>query len=155
EHLQKTHDRKRFDCGDDHLNNYLKRYARQNDQRGTSRVFVATLADQPDRVVGFYTLSSAQIDFEEMPLQHRTHLPRYPIPAARIGRLAVDRTMKGQGLGGTLLFDAVERVRKVSVDMGILGVVVDAKNEGVKSFYEKFGFFELVQEPALKLFLFL
>ncbi len=63
--------------------------------------------------------------------------------------------MKGQGLGGTLVFDAVERARKVSADMAILGVVVDAKNEGVIPFYEQFGFIELVQEPSLKLFMFL
>ena len=97
--LVTLHDREDFDCGESSLNDYLKLYARQNDSRGLGKTFVATLPDDK-KVVGYYTLSSGAVHFEKVP----DKLPRYPVPVVHLGRLAVDKTTIGHGLGGLLGF---------------------------------------------------
>ncbi|MGZ8368958.1 MAG: hypothetical protein ACXWVK_09700 [Rhodoplanes sp.] len=101
--LGKNHDRNAFDCGEDGLNTYLKRYARQNHESGGAKCFVATLRDAPARILGFYTLSPASIEFSRAPAVLTRGLGRYEIPVYRLGRLAVDRSVQGRGLGGRLL----------------------------------------------------
>ena len=152
ERLSKHHKRDLFDCGEPVLDEYLKRFARQNSDDGIARAFVAVTDDGSKRVLGYYTLSSSHIGFEEIPASSRKRIPRYPVPAVRIGRLAVDQSMHGYGLGGILLIDALRRSLRVAEEIAVRAVVVDAKHEQAKAFYQHFGFSELVDKP-LNLFL--
>lgn len=135
------HDRAAFDCEEPSLNDFLKRYARQNDQKGLGRTFVAVRpGDQ--KIYGYYTISSGSVQFDTIPEK----LPRYPIPVAHLGRLAVDRQAKGQGLGKALLADALKRVSAVADQMGMYAVEVFALNEAARDFYLKFGFRPLLDD---------
>jgi len=151
--LDKTFDRDGFACGQDALDRFLQSSARQNQSAGANRTFVAIVAgDKAKRVVGFYSQSMGQIDLSFLPVERQKKLPRHPVPVARIGRLAVDGRLKGQGLGGLLLADALRRIKLVSAEIGVFAVVVDAKDDTAKSFYAKYGFVELTDDP-LTLFL--
>src|SRR5271166_1166481 len=101
--LGKHHDRTAFDCDEDDLNTYRKRYARQNHESGGAKCFVATPRAEPARILGFYTLSPASIEFSRAPALVTRGLGRYDVPVYRLGRLAVDRSVQGRGLGGRLL----------------------------------------------------
>lgn len=150
--LEKKHKRKEFDCGNRDLNQYLTQYARQNDQLGINKAFVATKTDTPLVIDGYYTISSCVIDFESLPEDNRQRLPAYPIPAALIGRLAVDISCQGQGLGTELLVNALLRIVKASKEIGIYAVRVDAIDDKAKQFYLKHEFIPFEDSP-LSLFL--
>ena len=116
--IGKHHDRKTFDCGEAALNDYLVRFARQNHDRGGAKTILACDATDPARILGFYTLSPASIDYARTPPLIRRKLGRYEVPAFRLGRLAVDRTCQGAGLGGQLLFAAGARCISASELVG-------------------------------------
>lgn len=139
--LNNAHDRKAFDCGEPSLNEFLKRYARQNDEKGLGRTFVA-VPPGTARVYGYYTLASGAVKSETMPEK----LPRYPTPVALLGRLAVDESTKGQGLGKILLLDALRRVLLLTDQLGIFAVEVHAITPEAKSFYLKYGFTPLLDD---------
>lgn len=141
EPLSSRHDRDSFDCEEPSLNEFLKRFARQNDEKGLGRTFVAVLPDD-DKIYGYYTIASGSVKFDTIPEK----LPRYPIPVAHLGRLAIDKTAKGQGLGKALLFDALKRIAGVSEQLGIYAVEVFALNKAAKTFYLKFGFNSLIDD---------
>jgi GNAT superfamily N-acetyltransferase len=142
ESLTKQHVRDAFDCGEDSLNDFLRRFARQNDERGLGRSFVAVTPDDV-RICGYYTLASGAVAFDTMPEK----LPRYPVPVAHLGRLAVDRTAQGRGLGAFLLVDALKRVLKTADQIGLYAVEVYALNAQAKAFYLKYGFQPLLDDP--------
>jgi len=150
--LSTLHARKSFDCGDASLNQYLQRYANQDARRRVSRIFVASPAELPEHVAGYYSLSAGSLDAADLPQAHRRRLPRYPIPVVILGRLAVTISIQGQGLGSILLADALRRVVQASQAMAIYAVVVDALNERAAAFYLQFEFIPLPSQP-LKLFL--
>ena len=150
--LHERHKRTLFDCGEPALNKYLKRFARQNSDNGIARAFVAVADDGSDCVLGYYTLSSSHVDFKEIPESYRKRIPRYPIPTIRVGRLAVEVSMHGHGLGGILLIDALNRILRVAEEVAVRAVMVDAKHQQAKTFYQYYGFMEL-QEMPLNLFL--
>ena len=137
-----------FDCGNKALDDYLQRYASQNIRRGVARVFVAIPAEQPRVVAGFYTLSVASIAAETLPERWRKKLPRYPVPVALLGRLAVDRRFQGQGQGSILLADACQRVAAASETLAVAALVVDAKSPKAAAFYQHFGFMKLPGQPG-------
>lgn len=139
EPLARHHDRNAFDCGVPALDDFLRRHARQNQERNVSRTFVATRSDGL-RVLGFHTLASGSIAFERLPEEARRRLPRYPVPVAHLGRLAVDRSVRGEGLGELLLFDAFKRIADAGQVLGIFAVEVIAKTERARDFYQKYGF---------------
>lgn len=136
-----------FEYGEKALDDYLQRYATQDIKRGVARVFVAASAEQPQRVMGFYTLSAASIAAESLPDKWRKKLPRYPVPVALLGRLAVSQPSQGQGLGSILLVDACKRVAAASETLAVAAIVVDAKSPQAAAFYRHFGFIEL-QSPG-------
>jgi len=149
------HDRKTFDCGVEELNIFLTQHANQNQTKNISKTYVAVVAasvKDRQKIYGYYTLSAGHIQSEALPENIQAKLPKYPIPIARIGRLAVDNNYKCQGIGGFLLHDALVSVLRIADKIGVFAVVVDAKNEDAKSFYKKYGFTQL-QEAELTLFL--
>ena len=141
EPLATQHDRAAFDCGEASLNEFLHRYARQNDEKGLGRTYVALLPDNP-HIYGYYTIASGTIRFDVIPEK----LPRYPIPVVHLGRLAVDQAARGQGLGKALLADALTRAASIALQLGIYAIEVYALNDAAKEFYLKFGFTPLLDE---------
>ena len=150
EPIAKHHSRDEFRCDKPELDVYLQRFARQNDEKNIAKTFVAV--DDGSHVLGYYSLSTASVAFADLPDSIRQSLPAYPVPAARIARLAVDKSMKGQGLGAKLLIDAVQRIVGASREIAVKVILVDAKDEEARDFYKHFGFIEL-PEQDLKLFL--
>lgn len=146
--LTVDHDIASFDCGDDAKNRFLQRFALQNTKGGLGRTYVAVNSEDPLRLLGFYTILSSSLKFDNPP----SHLPRYPLPAILIGKLAVDLAEQGKGLGRGLLFDALERATRVANEIGIFLVEIQAVDEKAKAMYEKFGFIPTESEP-MKLFM--
>ena len=137
-----------FVSGETVLDEYLQRYASPDIKRGVARVFVASPAKSLPVVAGFYTLSAASIAAETLPEQRRKKLPRYPVPVALLGRLAVCQPFQGQGLGAILLADACKRVAAASETLAVAAIVVDAKSPKAAAFYQHFGFIELPGQPG-------
>lgn len=137
-----------FKCGEMALDEYLQRYATQDIKRGVARVFVASPLEQPQVAAGFYTLSAASVAANTLPEQWRKKLPRYPVPVALLGRLAVSQPFHGQGLGSILLVDACKRVAAASETLAVAAIVVDAKSSQAAAFYQHFGFIELPGQPG-------
>lgn len=146
--LDKSFDRDSFDCGSLELNNFLKTKARQNQSVGFNKTFVAIVSgDKNKTVVGYYSLSMGEIDLTSLPQDLIKKLPRHPVPVARMGRLAVDASTKGKGLGKLLMVDAMKRVQTASELIGVYALLVDAKDDAAKNFYLKYGFTPLIDEP--------
>lgn len=152
EALNSTHDRSSFTCGIDALDSYLQKQANQDIKRRVSRIFVATHPDRPNSIMGYYSLSSLSIDLNHLPESLARKLPKHPIPAALIGRLAVSKLAQGKGIGNMLLVDALKRTLAVSHDIAIYALVVDAINQEAELFYQSFGFTHLSIESS-RLFL--
>ena len=149
--LERRHDRTAFSCGLPEPDRYLASQAGQDVRRRIARVFVCTAGDA-DAVLGFYTLSALSIDLASLPEELSRKLPRHPVPCALIGRLAVDRSAHGRGLGRMLLADAVKRVAAAGATVAMHALIVDAANDDAKRFYEGFGFAPLTDDP-MRLFL--
>lgn len=138
--LDSKHDRQGFCCGAASLDDYIKKQARQDVKRRISRVFVATEVVQPNSIMGYYTLSTLSIELDQLPEVLARKLPRHPIPAALLGRLAVNKAAQNHGVGKMLLVDAIKRTLAVSDEIAIYAMVVDAIDERARCFYEQFGF---------------
>lgn len=147
ERLAKSHDRSRFSCGVPALDDYLARFARQNQASGIAKTFVAVAQDDPSRVLGYYAVSAGAIDRENLPEQAARRFPGFPIPVARLARLAVDQPFQGKGLGEDLLLDALNRVLRASTDIGIAAVLLEAKHEKARRFYARYEFESLPDQP--------
>lgn len=147
--LDHAHDRSMFKSGSEPLDHYLRERVTQDIRRRVTACFVALSRD--GRIAGYYTLASASVLIGDLPEKYGKRLPRYPaVPAVRMGRLAVDLTFKGRGLGGALLADALTRAARS--DIAAYALVVDAKHDVTANFYRHHGFLELAGEP-LTLFL--
>jgi ribosomal protein S18 acetylase RimI-like enzyme len=151
EPLGPHHDRTSFSCGEPALDSYLTRQASQDIRRRIAQVFVLA-GDPPTRIQGYYRLSAAAFEKAELPPALAKRLPHYPVPAAVLGRLAIDRSCQGRGLGETLLMDAVRRTLRASAAMAVYALIVDAKNERAQTFYERYGFRSFATTPR-RLFL--
>ncbi|MEH1784086.1 GNAT family N-acetyltransferase [Nostoc sp.] len=150
--IDKKHRRDTFDCGYAILNDYLKKYARQNHIKGIAKTFVAISTSVSLKINGYYTVSASVIEYESLPESYHRGMPAYPIPVMLIGRLAVDNSVKGQGLGGELLVDALYRAVRASQEIGMYAVRVDAIDLQAKEFYLKYEFIPF-QDNELSLFL--
>jgi ribosomal protein S18 acetylase RimI-like enzyme len=138
--LGAAHDRAAFHSDSEPLNRYLREQVTQDIRRRVAACFVA-LADG-QRVAGYYTLASASLLLADLPASTGKMLPRYPtVPAVRMGRLAVDQAFKGQGLGGALLADALDRAARSEI--AAFALMVDAKDEAAAAFYQYHGFIAL------------
>ena len=143
ERLGKTHDRSGFDCGKVPLDDFLRSLVSQYEKRNLGRTYVAVRPGEK-RVLGYYTLASGAISFQNLPADAGRRLPRHPVPVILLARLAVDRSTQGSGLGRALLVDALKRSLEMADQLGIHAVEVDAIDVAARSFYEKFGFIPLL-----------
>ncbi len=150
--INKKYQREHFDCGYPTLNDYIKKYAKQNHEKGIAKTFVALEESASLQVDGFYTLSASTIEFDSLPDFSQKCLPAYPIPAILVGKLAIDNNAKGQGLGTELLIDALLRSAKAAQDVAAFAVKVDAIDSTVRDFYLKYEFIPFQDQP-LSLFL--
>ena len=141
--LNPTHKKNEFDCGQELLDNYIHRQASQDVKRHLSVCFI--IADEDNKVKGYYTLSNASIDKELIPDSIKNKLPKSynDIPVTLLGRLARDKNINGERLGETLLLDALKRSYATSTTIGSMAVIVDPIDEDAKNFYLKYGFIEL------------
>ncbi len=151
--LAKSHNRKEFDCGDMALNVFLQQFARQQGKRNLSKTYVMIDSENPDQILGFYSISALHIDASHLPL---TGYPKQMnIPAMLIGRLAVDNAMKGQGLSKKLIAHALLTIKQIASMAGVALVVVDAKHDDLIPFYEQLGFIRSSEtsDNSLRLFM--
>lgn len=135
--LENSHNRTLFDCGVVPLNDFLKKYALQNQKKGASVTYVATRGKW---VVGYYTLAYGSIAYDEASESVKKGLGKYPIPVMLLARLAVDVSEKGTGMGKALLKDALLRTIQAVDIAGLRAVLVHAKDDAAKAFYKRFDF---------------
>ncbi len=144
EPLASHHDRRTFSCGVEALDLYLRRFARQHSDANISRTYVAV---NGSTVRGFYSLAMSGIRRNNLPEKYQTRFPNFPLPVARLARLAVDLSHQRHGLGELLLSDALQRCLQISASIGMLGVIVDAKDEKARTWYERYEFERLPDTP--------
>ncbi|KAB2872799.1 MAG: GNAT family N-acetyltransferase [Burkholderiaceae bacterium] len=150
--LAKDHDRAGFASGSEPLDRYLHQQARQDAERRVAAPFVL-VEPTSNRVLGYYTLSASVVAAEALPAELAKKLPRYPqLPVTLLGRLAVDQSQRGKGLGELLLMDALRRSLEAAAEIAAMAVIVDAKDKEAEAFYGHFGFIPLQHQPA-RLFL--
>jgi predicted GNAT family N-acyltransferase len=150
--LHATHNRAAFDCGVESLTEYLRTTAGQDLKRRAAVPYILVPLDEPTRVVGYYTLTSASIALSDFPPDVSKKLAKYPnVPATLLGRLAVNTADKGQRHGERLLLDALSRSLSVSAHVGSAAVLVDAIDASAAAFYQRYGFTPFPDTP-LRLF---
>ena len=149
--LAGTHNRQGFDCKRPEFNDWLVIIARQHQDKGLSKTFVAVPDDVPTRILGCYALTLTEVETQALPGALRFKLPRV-VPGVRLGRLAVDQSAQGRRLGELLLVDAMQRVRAIRAHAGVIGLFIDALDEEAKGFYIRYGAVAFMDSP-LKLFL--
>ena len=147
EAISKKHNREAFDCGEEALNEFLRRYARKSHELGGSKTFLAIDDSDKTNVLGFYSLSPASVEYARAPEIVRRGLARHDVPGFRLARLAVDRRMQDQGLGGQLLLAAGRRCLLAALEVGGVVMVIDAKNERVARWYASYGAVPLLDAP--------
>ena len=152
EPLGKDHDRAAFSCDREPLTEYLKTLATQDARRNVATPFAACAAGA-NTVIGYYTLSSLSLELTDIPPDIAKKLPRYPVMGATLlGRLAIDQSMAGQGLGEYLLMDALRRALIASHTVASVAVLTDPLDDRADGFYRHFEFRPL-QETGTRLYL--
>jgi GNAT superfamily N-acetyltransferase len=141
--LTGAQERTRFDSGSPQLDAWLRERALRNEGTGASRTYVAC---EGARVVAFYSLANGAVAHREAPGRLKRNMPD-PIPVMVLGRLAVDREFQGRGLGKALLRDAILRTLQAAAIAGVRAILVHAKNENARRFYERFGFLASPANP--------
>jgi ribosomal protein S18 acetylase RimI-like enzyme len=142
--LAPEHDRRSFSCGVEPLDSYFRERAGQDVKRRVSNCFV--LLDGKGAVAGYYTFAATSLPLIELSDLEKKRLPRYPLmPAALIGRLAINQGFRGQGLGGALVVDAAMRASRA--DPAIFALIVDAKDEAAAAFYRHLEFRPFQSRP--------
>jgi ribosomal protein S18 acetylase RimI-like enzyme len=146
ERLSNAHDRSEFRCGNDPLDNFLKKLAGQYEKRRLGRTLVAVERGEI-RVLGYYTSAAGSFAIDALPVAARKGLPKHPLPTVHLGRLAVDQSCQGKRLGETLLFHFLHNALAVSADLGVFAVDVRATDEKAGRFYVRYGFIPLLDVP--------
>jgi GNAT superfamily N-acetyltransferase len=146
EPLASSHDVRDFDCGVESLNTWLKKHAAQAAASGSARTYVVTDAKQ-SRVVGYHAMAAASIVHAEATARAAKGMPRHPIPAVLLARLAVDASVQGHGIGAWLLRDAMLRALSAAEAVGIRILLVHAIDARARTFYERHGFEPSPSDP--------
>jgi GNAT superfamily N-acetyltransferase len=147
EPIARKHDRVSFDCGEPALNEFLQQHARQSHEKGAAKTFLAISLADGRTILGFYSLCPASLEYARTPALARKGLARHDVPVFRLARLAVDRSMQGQGLGGQLLLAAGRRCLLAATEVGGVALLIDAKNERVAKWYVAYGALPLADAP--------
>jgi predicted GNAT family N-acyltransferase len=147
EKITTEHDKKSFDCGVQPLNNYLKKISGQHEKKHLARTFVLSDGKVPSKIIGFYTLAMMSIDQSSLPPEMVKKLPKGNLNCSLLGRFAIDLQHQGQGHGEFLLIDAIRNSYIASLSVPTPMLVVDAKDDKAKEFYEKYGFIAFHDEP--------
>lgn len=144
--LQSYHDRKSFDCGKASLNDFLQRQARQNADRNVGVTHVVVAAPGDSRILGYYTLVTRTVESSIVPVKK---LPSGPIGVVLLGRLAVDKSAQGQGIGKRMLLRALSHTEVASRTIGVFALVLDALDEDARRWYQSlgWGFEALLDDP--------
>ena len=135
-----------FDCGEPVLNDFLQRHARQSHDKGAAKTFLA-VSGLDGAILGFYTLCPASLSYARTPEIVRKGLARHDVPVFRLGRLAVDSTVQGRGLGGQLLLAAGRRCLLAAAEVGGVAMLIDAKTERAAEWYSSYGAIPLADVP--------
>lgn len=146
--LNGSHDRLGFDCGRSQLNDWLRQVARQHQNNGLSKTFVATREEDKTHICGYYALTLAELEGRHLPEAWRKKFPRRNL-GMRLGRLAVDPKHQGRGLGGLVLADVLVRPKRIYQQAGGIALFVDAIDDRAASFYRHFGFEPTPDQPLL------
>ena len=142
-----VHDRAAFRCGSANLDEFLRSKAAKHQTQRMSRTFVLVSEAEPRRILGYYSLSNCQIDREHLGLDVSKTLPRHPIPAVMLGRLAVASSEQGEQFGSWLLMDALKRTVLVGQQSGVFALVVGAADDKARDFYLRHGFLSIAERP--------
>jgi predicted N-acetyltransferase YhbS len=143
--LAEHHELASFHSGEASLDEWLKKRARANQSAGASRVFVVC---EDNRVAGYYALSSSSISPAIVPGRFRRNMPD-PIPVVLLGRLAIDKSWQGQGVGRSMFRDAAMRVSQAADIIGVRGIIVHAISSDARKFYLALGFTECAKAPIM------
>jgi predicted GNAT family N-acyltransferase len=147
ERLAERHERGAFTCGRTPLDTFIHTKAGQYARRDIGQTYVAVRSGERV-VIGYYTLAASSIEFTHLPAALSKKLPRHPVPLILLGRLAVDQSVHGKGLGGQLVMDASNRVMKIADELGVFGIHAHAIDDEAKEFYARFGFVSLLDQPS-------
>jgi GNAT superfamily N-acetyltransferase len=144
EKLRRDHAVDGFDCGNEELNRFLVRYALTNQLASSSQTYIG-LADIS--IVGFYTLTVGQVDFDTSPQRLTKGLAHHPVPIMLLARLAVSNKWQKRGVGAGLLKDAMRRTMQAADIAGIRALAVHAKDDAAWQFYAHFDFIPSATDP--------
>jgi len=147
EPIAKAHRRQEFDCGDPEMDRFLHRYARQSHEQHAAKTFCAIDDADPGRILGFYTITPTAVVHEDVPTPLTRGLARHEVAGFKLARIATDRSVAGQGLGGQLLAAAALRCLRAATEVGGVLLVIDAKGERAARWYERYGAVPLLNQP--------
>jgi GNAT superfamily N-acetyltransferase len=147
ERLTKKHDRTSFHCGQASLDDWLRLRVSQFEKRDLARTYVAVRKGE-SRVLGYYAICNHRVTYTALPPEQAKGLPQIDVPVVLLGRLAVDQSVQGQGLGELLLVDALRRAQHIADQIGVRAVEVDAIDDNARNFYRNFGFVALADDPS-------
>ncbi len=136
---RKAHDRNGFTCGKQALDAYLQHQISQDVRKDLCTAYILR-EERSNLVLGYYTLSSLSVLLTDLPEEAAKRLRYNSIPSVLLGRLAVEKGLRGKGYGKLLIADAYKRVKKVSEEIGVYAIVVDALDDEAVGFYQAFGF---------------
>ena len=137
--LERIHDRAKFDCGNDLLNSFLQKTARQHLKKGISRTFVIIDTAEPATILGFFTLSICEVEADKIQTRFAGKYPDR-VAGVKLARLAVDLQSQKQGLGAMMLAETISRVVSIAEIVGVVGLFVDAKDLTARNYYRRYGF---------------
>ncbi len=147
EPIAKSHERDSFDCGNAALNAFLCHHARKSHAQGSAKTFLAMDDADGKTVLGYYSVSPASVAYARAPNVITRGLARHDVPVFRLARLAVRRSVQGQGLGGQLLLAAGRRCLLVAAQAGGVALLIDAKDERAAQWYRSYGALPLLDAP--------
>lgn len=144
EKLQRSHNVDAFDCGQENLNRYLKRYALMSQKADGTQTYVG---QSGEKIIGYYTLVFGEVSYEDAPERLFKGLSKHPVPVMVLARLAVDISWQGKAVGAGLLRNAMQRTVQAADIAGLRAFIVHAKDRRAKAFYEHFNFSPSPTDP--------
>ncbi|HGC2922140.1 TPA: GNAT family N-acetyltransferase, partial [Escherichia coli] len=150
---EKDYDLNGFDCGEESLNAFLVNHLKRQHEGKILRAYVLCTQEERPKVLGYYTLSGSCFEKESLPSRSKQKkVPYRNVPSVTLGRLALDKSLQGQGFGSMLVTHAMRVVYNASLAVGIHGLFVEALNDKAKAFYKSLGFIQLIGNNERSLF---